>query len=555
MKSSRALLPFISVLISLGCQHEQTAPSSAAAAAGPVKLVAGLGPVHHPVTTASDEAQRYFDQGLAYIYGFNHDEAVRSFQKAAEIDPKLAMAWWGTAYALGPNINLPEIDRDAAKRAYEAARKAVSLSRYATDNERAYIDAIAKRYSADPSADLKQHAVAYKDAMAQIVRRWPDDLDAATLYAESMMNLRPWKLYKKDGTPEEGTPEIVKTLEWVMARNPDQIGANHYYIHAVEASTSPGRALTSAQRLPQLAPNSGHLVHMPAHVYIRTGDYATCAKINAAAATVDEKYIASSCCGPKVKGGIYPAFYYSHNLHFLAVAAAMIGRTAQADDAAKRLTANIDPVVEMMPPADGFAAFPLLLAVRQAQWGEILKVPAPKDSRVVSSAMYHFARGMARAAMKDVGAALTEQEAFTAAAAKAKDVPMGNNTSKQVLGIAGHVLAGRIAQARGDDATAKRELEQAVAAEDDMAYDEPPAWPWPVREALGAHLLLRTKDPAAAEAVFREDLRRTPNNPRSLLGLAESLKAQGKHEASKEPMQQFQKMWDGADMKLRLEEL
>jgi tetratricopeptide (TPR) repeat protein len=553
MKRAGAFVPVIFIWIVLGCQHQEPA-STATPTARPVKLVAGLGPVSHRVTTASDDAQRYFDQGLAYIYGFNHAEAIRSFQRAADLDPKLAMAWWGMAYALGPNINVPEIDRDAARQAYESAQKAISLSQYATEKEWAYIDAIAKRYSADPAADLKQHAVAYKDAMGQIVRRWPDDLDAATLYAESMMNLRPWKLYKRDGTPEEGTEEIVKTLEWVMSRNPDQIGANHYYIHAVEASRAPGRALPSAQRLPQLAPNSGHLVHMPAHIYIRTGDYLNCIKVNAAAANVDEKYIASSCCGPRIKGGIYPAMYYSHNLHFLAVAAAMIGRTSQADDAAKRLTANVDPLVEAMPMADGFAAFPLFLAVRQAHWGEVLKWPAPKDNRVVSLAAYHFARGMAHASIKDVSKALAEQEAFKAAVARAKDVPMGNNMSQQVLGVAGHVLAAKVAQARGDYTTAKSELEKAVAAEDELAYDEPPAWPWPAREALGAHLLVHGNDAKAAEAVFREDLKRTPNNPRSLLGLAESLKAQGKHEASKEPMGQFERMWTGAEMKLRLEE-
>jgi tetratricopeptide (TPR) repeat protein len=463
------------------------------------------------------------------------------------------MAWWGQSYALGPNINVQEIDREAAKQAYEAAQKATSLSQYATEKERAYINAIAKRYSADPAADLKQHAVAYKDAMKAVHQRWPEDLDAATLYAESMMNLRPWKLYKRDGTPEEGTLEIVQTLEWVMARNPDHIGANHYYIHAVEASNNPGRALPSARRLPLIAPNSGHLVHMPAHIYIRTGDYVNCIRINAEAALVDERYIASSCC-IKTKGGVYPAFYYSHNLHFLSMAAAMIGRTGQADEAAKRLIENADPIADQMPPAEQFTSFPLLLMVRQAQWGEILKTPQPKDSRVVTKATWHFARGVAHAAMRDIAKALNEQEAFTAAVAKARDIPIGNNTSQQVMTVAGHVLAAKIAQARGDHSTARAELEKAVAAEETMAYDEPPAWPWPTCEALGAHLLLNVKDPKAAEAAFRDDLKRTPNNPRSILGLAESLKAQGKHEASKGPQAHFDKLWTGAELKLRLEE-
>jgi tetratricopeptide (TPR) repeat protein len=548
MKRTRALVPLFLICLALGCQQK----TQSGQMARPVNLVTGLGPVNHRVSTANHEAQQFFDQGLAYIYGFNHAEAIRAFDRAAELDPKLAMAHWGRAYALGPNINLQEVDRDAARQAYEASQKAVELSKYATEKERAYINAIAKRYSADPAADLKQYAVAYKDAMKQVHQRWPEDLDAATLYAESMMNLRPWKLYKKDGTPEEGTLEVVSTLESVMARNPEHVGANHYYIHAVEASTNPGRALPSARRLPMIAPNSGHLVHMPAHIYIRTGDYVNCIRINAAAANVDEKYIASSCC-VKTKGGIYPAFYYSHNLHFLAMAAAMIGRTAQADEAAQRLSANVEPVVDAMPPAEQFSSFPMFLAVRQAQWGQILKMPQPKDTRVVTRATWHFARGMAHAAMKDVSKALAEQEAFAAATPKAVNIPMGNNQSQQVMTIAGHVLAAKIAQARGDHSKATEQFKLAVAAEDALAYDEPPAWPWPVREALGAHLLLNQKDAAAAETVFEEDLRRTPNNPRSYLGLAESLKAQGKHEAAKAPQSQFEKFWSG-EMKLRMEE-
>ena len=566
LKASTCLSTFVAAAVlslTTGCQNNDKSDSTSAAATAagngmtrPVALVTGLGLVNHRVTTANDEAQRFFDQGLAYIFGFNHREAVRSFDRAAELDPKLAMAHWGRAYALGPNINLPEIDRDAAKQAYEAAQKALSLAQYATDKERAYINAIAKRYSADPAADLKQHAVAYKDAMKAVHQKWPEDVDAATLYAESMMNLRPWKLYKKDGTPEEGTEEIVRTLEWVLARNPDHIGANHYYIHAVEASTNPGRALPSARRLPMIAPNSGHLVHMPAHIYIRTGDYVNCIRINAMAAQVDEKYIASSCCSIKARAGIYPAFYYSHNLHFLSMAAAMIGRTKDADEAAVRLAANVEPVVDSMPPAEQFSSFPLLLMVRQAQWGEILKVPQPKDTRPVTMATWHFARGMAQVGMTSPSKAEAEMDTLAALAAadKAKGIPIGNNVSENVLAIARHVLAAKIAQLRGDFPAAQAQLEKAVAIEDQLNYDEPPAWPWPVRESLGAHLLLHAKNPTAAENVFREDLRRVPNNPRSLLGLAESLKAQGKHEAAKEPQAQFEKMWTGAEMKLRLEE-
>jgi tetratricopeptide (TPR) repeat protein len=550
--------------LAAGCQNNNSSDTATASGTGvgsttngmtrPVTLVSGLGPVNHRVTTTNDEAQRFFDQGLAYIFGFNHREAIRSFERAAELDPKMAMAHWGRAYAMGPNINLPEIDRDAAKAAYEAAQKAVSLSRYANEKERAYISAIAKRYSADPAADLKKHAVDYAAAMKALHQKWPDDVDAATLYAESMMNLRPWKLYKKDGTPEEGTPEIVATLESVLARNPDHIGANHYYIHAVEASTDPGKALPSARRLPMIAPNSGHLVHMPAHIYIRTGDYVSCIRINDLAARVDEKYIASSCCSIKARAGIYPAFYYSHNLHFLSMAAAMIGRAAQADDAAVKLAANVEPVVDTMPPAEQFSSFPLLLMVRQGQWDKILSVPQPKETRPVTTAVWHFARGMAHVGKKDASKAQAEMDAFTAAADRPKGIPIGNNVSENVLAIARHVLAGKIAQLKGDMNTAQGELEKAVAAEDALAYDEPPAWPWPVRESLGAHLLINAKNPTAAEAVFRADLVKVPNNPRSLLGLAQSLKAQNKEDAAKEQQARFEKMWEGGQMKLRVEE-
>lgn len=543
------------VALIFGCQqqqHREAAVNSSNAAATPAatKLVTGLGPVHHTVSTANSEAQKYFDQGLAYIYGFNHEEAVRSFNRAAELDPRLAMAHWGRALALGPNINAPEIDETAAKAAYEAAERALALSASATPAERGYIAALVKRYPANPKADWHKLAVDYKNAMGELSKRYPDDLDAATLYAESAMDLRPWKLYTKDGRPEEGTEEIVAVLEWVLARNPNHVGANHYYIHATEASTAPQRALPSAQRLPALAPSSGHLVHMPAHVYIRTGDYDAAIRANDRAARVDEAYI--SCCAPK-GAAFYPAMYYSHNLHFLAVAAAMAGKSKVAGDASRRLGAHVDPVIEQMPMFEAFGSIPILIAVRQAQWGDVLKWPKPKENRHASLAAWHFARGMAHAAMKDVGPALAEQEQFKAEAAKAKDLMMGNNTAGNVLKVADHLLSAKIAAARDDREGAKREFELAIAAQDALDYDEPPAFPWPVREALGAQLL-RSGDAAGAEKVFRDDLAKSPNNPRSLFGLSESLKARGRHFDSDQVRKDFDQRWGGADMKLQIED-
>ena len=548
MKRFVALL-FAGSLI-CGCQPQTGSTSSVnSPPASAPKLVSGLGPVHHPVSTVSSDAQRYFDQGLAYIYAFNHAEAVRSFARAAELDPKLAMAHWGQAVALGPNINAPEIDPAAAKAAYDAAQRAVALCANASPAERAYINAVARRYAPNPNADLQKLAYDYKMAMGEVMKRFPDDLDAATLYAESAMNLHPWKLYTKDGKPEDGTEEIVKVLEWVLGRSANHVGANHYYIHATEASTTPERALPSARRLPTLAPAAGHLVHMPAHVYIRTGDYAAAIAANEQAARVDEKYI--SCCGPR--GGVYPAMYYSHNLHFLAVAAAMGGKSKEARDAANKLAAHLNPVIDQMPMFEAMGAVPVLIAARQALWGEVLKWPEPKENRHASRAVWHFARGMAHAAMKDIGPALIEHDLYTAEAAKAKDLSMGNNKAAQVFKIADHLLSGKIFAARGDNDAARRELEMAIKAQDQLEYDEPSAFPWPVREALGAHLL-RAGDPAAAETIFRQDLTRTPNNPRSLYGLSESLKARGRHFDSAEALKQFETRWAGADIKLRIED-
>ncbi|HYE18111.1 MAG TPA: hypothetical protein VEA69_06690 [Tepidisphaeraceae bacterium] len=548
-------LPWLAALglILTGCQTNSPAGSPTVVEdATPPRLLTGLGPVHMSVTTADPQAQKFFDQGLALIYAFNHAEAARAFRHAATLDPRLAMAHWGLAYALGPNINAPEIDADAAKAARAAAQRAVELSVHASQAERDYINAIARRYPADPKADLRKHAEEFAGAMKAVSRKHPTDVHAATLYAESMMNLRPWQLYTPDGKPQPGTEEIVQTLEWVLARDPNHTGANHYYIHATEASLNPGVAMAAAKRLPKLAPNAGHLVHMPAHVYIRTGDYASAIAANEAASKVDEMYI--SCCGPSPKGAgaFYAALYYSHNLHFLSVCAAMAGRSKEATAAANKLTANVDPAIDAMPPVEGFAIFPALVAVRQGQWYEILKAPAPKANRHLTRAFHNFARAMAHLATRNTAAALTERDAFEAAAAKADPkLPVGNNTAGQMIQIARHVLAGKLAAARNDTAAAKAEYEKAIALQDVMNYEEPPSWPWPVRETLGAHLL-KTGDPAAAEAVFREDLKRTLNNPRSMLGLSESLKARGKHVDAETERKKFDAAWRDADMKLNV---
>src|SRR5581483_7612465 len=338
----------------------------------PVTLVTGLGNLHHPVSTKNAEAQQFFDQGLRYIYAFNHHEAARSFQHAAELDPKLAIAYWGVAEAVGPNYNDPASDERFMK-AHEAIQKAVDLSATASPSEKAYIQAMAKRFPGD-GTDRRKAAEDYHDAMREVMKSFPDDLDAATLFAESGMTLRPWGLWHPDGTPEVGTEEIVSTLESVIRRDPNHMGAVHYYIHAVEASPSPERALAGANRLASIAPGAGHIVHMPAHVYIRTGDYEAAVKTNQQAAEVDRDYIKAS--GAQ---GIYPVMYYSHNLHFIAMCAAMNGNYPDARKNADLLAANVSPHVKEMP-LDGFMTIPMAVEIRFHHWEEVLKMPAPDVS-------------------------------------------------------------------------------------------------------------------------------------------------------------------------------
>ena len=321
MIKTLALIMGIEVALAAAASSSMAAPQ---AKAPPPRLMAGLGNVHHPVSTRNRQAQAFFDQGLNFVYGFNHDEARRSFKEAARLDPKLAMAWWGVALTLGPNYNLP-VDPEGEKAGYEAVQKAAALAMNASEPERAYINALVVRYTNDPKADLHELDRAYKGAMGKLSARYPDDLDAATLYAESIMNLNPWHLWTLDGKPADGTEEIVSVLESVLKRDPHHLGANHYYIHAVEASPHPERALASAARLEKLAPAAGHLMHMPAHIYARVGDHAAAAHCNAVAAAADKAFLSET-----KQQGVYPLMYYSHNLHFLAYDAAMDGNFAEA---------------------------------------------------------------------------------------------------------------------------------------------------------------------------------------------------------------------------------
>lgn len=529
-------------LAAAGHQHEPH-PTTAAP---PATLMAGLGHLHHPIATKSAEAQQFFDQGLTLVFGFNHDEAIRAFRRAAELDPASPMPHWGIALALGPNINL-DVDPEREKAAFDEAQRAQALAAKAPARERAYVDAIARRYSNDPKADLKALAVHYKDAMRDLTNRYPKELDAQALYAESLMDLHPWQLWAKDGTPTEGTQEIVAVLEAVLRKDPQHIGANHYYIHAVEASTAPDRALKSAQRLETLVPAAGHLVHMPAHIYMRTGDYQGAVSSNARAAQVDREYIAATKAG-----GVYPAMYYNHNLDFLVSAAMMSGQFTEAIKTADDLVANTMPALAQMPMLEPFAAKKLFVLLRFSRWTDVLARPAPDPTHAILNTLFHFGRAVAQAATGHPQDAEAERAAYALARqAIAADADWGYNKAAAMALVMDAVVDARVAHARQDLRASIAAWRRAVAAEDALNYDEPPDWFYPVRESLGA-ALLRAGELEDAERVFRDDLVRNPKNPRSLFGRWQALLMSKKGAEAAAAEKAFTDAWRHADVALRL---
>jgi tetratricopeptide (TPR) repeat protein len=515
-------------------------------------LMSGLGDLHHPVSTTNPEAQKFFDQGMRLIYAFNHQEAAGSFERAAELDPKMAMAYWGLAEAVGPNYNDPA-DPDRYKKAHEAIAKAEELAANASPSEKAYIAAMALRFPADPAADHRLAAERYRNAMGDVVKQFPDDLDAATLFAEAGMNLHPWGLWRPDGTPEGGTEDIIAALESVLKRDPNHMGAIHYYIHAVEASPNPERALAAANRLAALAPAAGHLVHMPGHVYIRTGDFESAVKTNQLAAAADRAYLQTSG-----SPGLYGAMYYSHNLHFIAACSSMNGNYAEAHKAAEMLATHVGPMVKDIPPLEGFMTVPLAVEVRFQKWDQILTMPQPPAAMQTTTVFWHFSRGMALAAKGKVAEAEAEHHIVSEAADKTPPdqvfaMPV-NNKAKDVLNIATNVLGAKIALVKKNSENAIVMLRRAVSIQDSLKYDEPPDWFYPVRESLGAVLLLNG-NAAEAEKVFRDDLDRNPRNPRSLFGLAEALRAQKRSYDAQFVDKQFQSNWKSTEIKLKVTDL
>jgi len=546
LKSASAV--FLAVAVAaLGQQHDHGAASQDA---GPAPLLNGLGHLHHPITTSNPLAQRYFDQGLTLVYAFNHDEAARSFAYVAKIDPKCAMAYWGIALARGPNYNESEIDASREKTASDAIAKAQALPAGSSAAEQAYIRALAKRLSTDPKADQKKLGANYRDAMRELMRRYPNDLDAAVLFADAAMDLHAWMLWKRDGKPQDGTLEAVQALESVLNRDPDNIGANHFYIHALEQSPHPERAMASAHKMADLAPGAGHLVHMPAHIYIRTGDYHASSLSNKQAMGADQGYIEKYHIQ-----NMYSMMYYTHNMHFLAVSSSMEGNFADANRVAGRITKGITPYLKDHPEAQSFLPTQTFILVRFRRWAEIEQLPEPDKALDQAHALWRFARGMALSGEGKLDKAAVERAAF---AAEAKAIPaktgFGYNTTGQIFDIAQSMLDGNIARTKHDYKQSASLLTKAALAEDALNYDEPPDWYLPPRESLGAVLFLdgRTKD---AEVAFREELKQHAKNPRALFGLAECLHAQGKAGEEAAVRKEFEEGWKRADVRLRMEDL
>jgi tetratricopeptide (TPR) repeat protein len=507
-----------------------------------------LGTHKFPVTTRSEQAQSFINQGVNLAYGFNHAEAGRAFREAARLDPECAMAYWGQALVLGPNINAPMVPEDEPK-AHELAQKAVALKPKASEREQAYIDALAQRYSGSEKPDRKSLDLSFANAMREVHKRQPDDLDAATIFAEALMDLRPWNYWAPDGRPYPETTEAMETIEAVLKRNPNHPGGAHYYIHLVEATKSPERAEQAADRLLSLMPGAGHMVHMPSHIYIRIGRYGDASLSNQLAVQADEEYITQ--CRAQ---GLYPLAYYPHNIHFLWAAATMEGRSRTAIEAARKTASKIPAEeVKKLPILQSFVAVPYYALTRFGKWDETLKEPSPSNDSPFVKAIWHYARGAALAATGKFKDARREVESLRkiAAGPEIANLPasFSANTAGTILAVAVETLAGELAARQRQFDKALAHLEKAVRLEDALVYTEPSDWHYPVRQSLAA-VLLEAGRPVEAEVVYWEDLRRNPENGWSLFGLMMSLRAQGKKGEADAIEKRFQKAWTHADVKL-----
>jgi tetratricopeptide (TPR) repeat protein len=548
----RALVGVCLLGLSISVFAQHGAEQHAGTATKPLELHPGLGSYQHPITTKSLEAQTYFNQGLTLLYGFNHDEAARYFRRAAELDPEAVMAYWGLALSIGPNYNDTAVDEKRAKSTYEAVQKGLEHLSKASPREQDYIRALAKRYpSSDPNSDWKQHHIEYSNAMREFVKKYPDDLDAATMFAESLMMLRPWQLWTLEGKAAPGTLELVAVLESVLKRNPDHPGANHFYIHAVEASHSLERAIPSAMRLMTLVPGAGHLVHMPGHIFLQTGDFDLAAKTNVNAAAADKQFVERTGAT-----GVYPLMYWTHNIHFISYARAQQGMYEEAKRAAQQMVTNIGDADMQMQMLEGFRLYPLMTDLRFHKWSEILKTPAPNSERKLEHAFWRYSRAMALAAQTKLVEAETERTQFELLrkAIPAESQFLINNKSSDILALAGATLDAQVGWARGEKEKAIQNWRRAVELEATIQYDEPPAWFYVVRQSLGG-ALLRSGNAKEAESVFREAIEKRPRDGRLLFGLWQSLVAQKRDNEAVLVKQQFDAAWKDATVKLTIEDL
>jgi len=543
------LLVSIGFLV-LGCSappapHQHGGAGRTASTTPP--LFDDLGRYHRTISTTSPQAQAYFDQGLRLVYGFNHYEAQAAFQEAARLDPACAMCAWGIALTYGSNYNSPT-DKEREQGALAAVTWAQTLADAgASERERAIIGALARRHSPSSTGDRAALDRVYADAMRDVTSRFPDDLDAATLYADALMNLRPWSLWTPEGAPQPGTQEIVVTLERVLAIDPMHPGANHLYIHAVEASPDPRRAEGAADRLLNLMPGAGHMVHMPSHIYFRIGRYADAGAANVQAVAADRAYFRKSQPSP-----IYRGMYYPHNLDFVWHAASMEGRGAECVRAAREFAAEVPAAMVLeMPDVETAPAAPILALARFERWDEILKQPAPPEAMRYVTGTWRYARGLAYIA---TGRRAEAEQELVALRAVQRSVPADRTVAgffkmADMLVLAAETLTGEIAVRSGEPGAAVGHLAEAVRLQDQHWFTEPPPWYYPVRQSLG-FALLQAGRAAESEAVYREDLRRNPENGWSLFGLAQSLRAQGKTADAAAVDARFRLAWARADVTL-----
>ena len=550
------LLVISAVLASSGCgggadSQSSASPAETLAQRAGAPLFDGMGDYHMPITTADPDAQRYFDQGMVLAFGFNHAESIRSFRAAQTLDPNCAMCFWGEALATGPNINVTSNGKAIMAPAERASARAamdqaLALIDGVTLKEQDWIKALDQRYDGQGDTPRDPLDRAWADALADMAARYPDDTTVASVYAEALMNTMPWDYWGPDGEAKPDTQAVIASLEAVMAADPDHPLALHLYIHALEASSNAKKAEPAADRLADLVPGSGHLVHMPSHIYFRVGRYQDSALANIRAAEVDEAYIAQ--CNAQ---GFYPALYYPHNIHFLWASSTMQGQSALSLDSARRVVANVRvEQVEQFPTIQFFRTVPMLSLVRFARWEEILVEPEPHEPFAFARAIWHYGRGVAHAALGDPEAALIELAAIEQLEPQVDEIFMGNvYPARDLLEIAKALLIGEMAYRSGDAASAVLAFEEAVAMQDALPYTEPPFWYYPTRQSLGAALLASDRV-AEAQAVFERDLEQYPMNGWSMFGLAEALRRQGDDAGAGKVAARFETVWQFADVEL-----